>query len=88
MRKLVIALTTGAGLALMTSGGAIAAPFGGTALDNAATATAATIDVRYGRRHCCCCCKPHVITVIKWKKVWRCGCPRWIKVKVRRVVRC
>jgi hypothetical protein len=87
MRKLVLALTAAAGFALLPTTGALAAPFGGTVLDNAASATAATIDVRYGRHHCCCCCKTKVITVTKWKKVWCCGCPRWIKVKVKKVVK-
>jgi len=84
MRKLVIALTAAVGFALLPSTGAMAAPFGGTALDSAASATATTIDVGYRRWHrCCCCCHGHFVTVWKWKKVWRCGCPRWIKVKVR-----
>lgn len=88
MRKLVIALVAAIGFALLPSTGAMAAPFGGTALDSAATATATTIDVGYRRHHCCCCCKGHYVYVVKWKKVWCCGCPRWIKVKVKVWKRC
>jgi hypothetical protein len=71
MRKLVIALATSAGMGLLATSGAMAAPFGGVALDNAATSTSTVTDVRYG------CCRP------KPKVKWICPrCYRWVCHKV------
>lgn len=50
MRKLVIALATSAGMGLLATSGTMAAPFGGVAIDTAATA-ASTVEVVHYRRH-------------------------------------
>jgi hypothetical protein len=71
MRKLVIALTAAAGFALLPSTGAVAAPFGGVALDTAATAASTTIDVGYRRRHGGWHCPP--------RTCWRWVCKRVYK---------
>lgn len=75
MRKLVIALAATAGFGLLSSGGAIAAPFGGAVLDTAATSAMVTTEVSYRPRHCCgyCCHRPIYKKVcVKWK---------WIRVR-------
>ena len=52
MRKMVMATVLAAGLGLMASSGASAAPFGAGAIGFAADAVASVIDVRGGGWHC------------------------------------
>jgi hypothetical protein len=78
MRKMIIVLAATGGFGLLSSGGAIAAPFGGAALDTAATAASSVIDVGYGR---CCRPKPPKCYYVK-KKVCVGCCWKWVKIKV------
>ena len=73
MRKFVIVMAAAAGLGLMASSGASAAPVGAFAIDAAANAMGAVEEVGHRR-----CCRP-----VKKKPRWICPrCYRYVCKKV------
>jgi hypothetical protein len=75
MRKFVIVMAAAAGLGLMASSGASAAPVGAFAIDAAANAMGAVEEVGYRG-----CCRPH-------RKKVRWHCPRCYRYVCRKVYR-